>query len=235
MGIFGWRGRLGLIIPNDNVVVEPELRRIIPDGVSIHSLRLERNYLSMNSNEMLRSVKNLLDSLGNMVNVAAYCCIASSASRGLKWNTRLIDATSRNNFRATTAAISALKALNKMEVRRVALVSLYSYEKISILRNFFREGGVKVTSFSKIEPPPSLLEINRTSSGFVYGLAKKTHLASSDGIFIAGTNLRGLDVVSILEADLGKTVISANQAILWELLELAEIREKIKGCGSLLE
>ena len=39
-GEYGWRCRLGLIVPSLNVVAEPEMRRLAPDGVSVHSARM---------------------------------------------------------------------------------------------------------------------------------------------------------------------------------------------------
>ena len=41
---YGWRARLGLILPSLNVTTEPEFYRMVPEGVTIHTtrMRLER-------------------------------------------------------------------------------------------------------------------------------------------------------------------------------------------------
>ncbi len=38
----GWRARIGIIVSPPNTVCEPELDRMAPEGVSIHTARLSR-------------------------------------------------------------------------------------------------------------------------------------------------------------------------------------------------
>src|SRR5437016_5204339 len=40
-GMFGWRARIGVLVPPGNPTMEPELYRMAPDGVSLHFARLE--------------------------------------------------------------------------------------------------------------------------------------------------------------------------------------------------
>ena len=37
--MYGWRGRIGLMLPYDNAVIEPEFARTLPEGVSAHVVR----------------------------------------------------------------------------------------------------------------------------------------------------------------------------------------------------
>ena len=36
---YGWRGRIGLIVPSTNTINEPEFARLVPRGVAVHSAR----------------------------------------------------------------------------------------------------------------------------------------------------------------------------------------------------
>ena len=56
----------------------------------------------------------------------------------------------------------------------------------------------------------------------------------ADTIFLPGTAWRGLDAVEPLEQQLGKTVISVNQATIWLALRRIGWTEPILGFGSLL-
>ena len=38
--MFGWRGRIGLILPSNNTVMEQEFSMMLPEGVSVHTARL---------------------------------------------------------------------------------------------------------------------------------------------------------------------------------------------------
>ena len=75
--------------------------------------------------------------------------------------------------------------------------------------------------------------INFVPQSDVYHLARKADTAGADVLFIACTNLRALDVIEPLEADLAKPVVTANQATMWEALKLAGIRERPQGFGTL--
>jgi maleate isomerase len=53
-------------------------------------------------------------------------------------------------------------------------------------------------------------------------------------VLLSGTGLPTVAVLEMLERDLGKPVISSNQACLWHALRLAGVREAIPGFGRLL-
>ncbi len=38
---FGWRLRIGMLLPSSNRVAEPEIPAMLPDGVSLHTTRLK--------------------------------------------------------------------------------------------------------------------------------------------------------------------------------------------------
>ncbi len=46
--------------------------------------------------------------------------------------------------------------------------------------------------------------------------------------------MRPVGIIQKLEQDLGKPVISSNQACFWHTLRLAGVKEKIEGYGTLL-
>ena len=38
--MYGWRGRIGLIVPSSNTTMECELIRMLPKGVTLHTARV---------------------------------------------------------------------------------------------------------------------------------------------------------------------------------------------------
>jgi len=54
-------------------------------------------------------------------------------------------------------------------------------------------------------------------------------------VLIAGTGFRCVAIIDALERDLGRPVITANQASLWHTLRLSGVRPQISGYGRLLE
>ena len=62
-----------------------------------------------------------------------------------------------------------------------------------------------------LEPP----DINALGPEHSYRFAKEADVADADGIVIVATNFRTLEVLSQLERELHKPVMSSNQALMW--------------------
>ena len=58
--------------------------------------------------------------------------------------------------------------------------------------------------------------------------------ADVDGLFISCTALRVSPIIDRLERDLGKPVVSSNQAMAWHAMRLAGCADRIEGVGELL-
>ena len=67
-----------------------------------------------------------------------------------------------------------------------------------------------------------------------YRLARRADTPEADAVFISGTGLPTLSVLSMLEDDLGKPVISSATAMMWNALRLAGVGQTIEGYGRLL-
>ena len=73
--MYGWRGRIGLMIPYDNAVLEPEFNRTLPAGVSAHvvrSTKTDRKDLAEESIGLAKAMVHL------RLSIALYACNASS-------------------------------------------------------------------------------------------------------------------------------------------------------------
>ena len=72
------------------------------------------------------------------------------------------------------------------------------------------------------------------SSEEIYQKVKDTTTSDTEAVFVACTQLRALEVLDILERDLGKPVYSAVQASAWQAFEAMGVDPQISHCGSLL-
>ena len=77
----------------------------------------------------------------------------------------------------------------------------------------------------------TLLEVSRSQ---FYRKVKEIATPKAEAVFVACTQLRALEVVDMLERDLGKPVYSAVQASAWQAFEAMSIDPRITDCGSLL-
>ena len=37
---YGWRARVGILLPSNNTVLEPEMASVVPEGVTFHATRM---------------------------------------------------------------------------------------------------------------------------------------------------------------------------------------------------
>ena len=242
---YGWRARLGLILPSLNVTTEPEYYRMVPEGVSVHTTRMffeqetEETYAHL-IDDVSRAVTMLSHA---QVHALAFACTSGSLYGGLGYDQEIIEIMNKCTDRpCTTTTTAVIEALGKMGIKKVWINPLE--------RSFFEACGFEVINirsfmedveevFGKIsdETGPKLsFLVNAVPPQRVYEFAiRKIYRDDCDGLFLSCMGLPTLGIVEWLERDLGKPVISSNQATLWKLLKMAGIdgREAMRGYGSL--
>lgn len=209
--MYGWRGRVGLMLPFDNAVIEPEFSRTMPPGVSGHVIRTtktDRIELAEESLLLAPTMQQL------RVNIALYCCNASTFLQGKAWHDDFLKRFAAAAGVPTESANSSMvKLMKHRKMKRIAVVSPYPEWLKEPLRKFLTDSGFDVVNLIALglEPP----DINMLGPEHSYRYAKQTNVAEADGILIIATNFRTLEVLSYLEEELDKPVVSSNQALVW--------------------
>jgi len=82
--MYGWRGRIGLIVPSSNTTMEEELRRALPDGVSLHVARVKLRKVTVEELQRMEEyVEAAADTLADAgVGIIAYGCTTGSLVGG---------------------------------------------------------------------------------------------------------------------------------------------------------
>lgn len=234
--MFGWRGKIGLIIPSNNTVIEPEFWSMRPEGITIHSSRiLSHGNTPEGIAQMEKSSARAVQELhAGQVDVIAYACLATSLVKGREWTkdvaSRIETETGR---RATTAGTATIDALRTLGASRIALAAPYPDRINMLLSPFIESFGFTVTSVKSLGAENSL-ELWRIPPATIYELAVSANTADADAVCIVATDLPTISVIDALERDLKKPVVTTNQAIMWRCNELMGLRERVKGFGRLL-
>ena len=234
--MYGWRARLGLVIPANNTVIEPEFARMLPEGVTAFGAKIRSHGLSAKGIERMvenshRAVEEL--AVGDM-SAFAYACLATSLVKGSEWTAGFeADVENKTSRPATTAATATIEALQSVGVSRVALATPYPDTINDLLPALFGAADIEIVSLESVTVKDSL-EICRLDPSIAYRLAKQADTDEADAICILATDIRSIDVLEVLETDLGKLAISTNQALLWRCLKSCGIGDPVDGFGSLL-
>jgi maleate isomerase len=209
--MYGWRGRIGLMLPYDNTIIEPEFARTLPYGVSAHVVRTTKTDRRELAEESLLLAPTMIQLRAS---IALYACNASSFLQGRAWHDAFLE---RFQAAAGAPAESANSALMKLaayrKVRRLAVVTPYPEWLLDPLRKFVTDSGFDVVNIVGLGLEP--LDINELGPEHSYRFVKQADVADADGIIIVATNFRTLEVLSFLEQELRKPVMSSNQALMW--------------------
>ena len=250
---YGWRARLGLILPSLNVTTEPEYYRMLPEGVTVHTTRMffeqetEETYAHL-IDDVSRAVTLLSHA---QVNALAFACTSGSLYGGLGYDQKIIEIMKdRTDRPCTTTSTAVVEALHTMAIKKVCVGTPYSTWLNPLERKFLEDSGFEVINIRSIiedakevfgdisdETGPQLsFLVNAVPPQRVYEFAvRKVYSVDCDCIFLSCMGFPTLGVIEMLEKDLRKPVISSNQATLWKLLKMAgvETQDCMSGFGSL--
>lgn len=234
--MYGWRARLGLVIPANNTVIEPEFARMAPSGVSAFGAKISSHGLSAEGIErMVENSHRAIDELaaGDM-SAFAYACLATSLVKGDGWTAGFqAEVEDKTGSPATTAATATIGALQSVGAERVALATPYPDTINDLLPALFGAADMDIVSLESVAVKDSL-DVCRLDPSIVYRLAKQADTDRADAVCILATDIRSIDVLDALEEDLGKPVISTNQALMWRCLKSCGIGDAVDGFGALL-
>lgn len=229
--------RLGVILPSVNTVVEPWFARSVPDGVSLHAARmLLANSLSpevireMDSTDGINAARQIASCRPASV---GYCCTASSLVQGPAYDRHLRDQLTRVcGVPATTGAYAIQCALIALNARDICVISPYGKELDDLEHRYFEECGFRIKSAGNIGITDSF-GLAEPSAETLVELARRTWRADAEAMVITCLNTYSHEVVEFLEERLGVPVVTATQATLWHLLELAGAGGGNVPCGRL--
>ena len=241
--MFGWRARIGMLVPPGNPTVEPELYRMVPDGVTLHFARMHAPPSdgpaggAAGMEERGRAYRDSIDApAASLADVRPAVVVlahtASSYAVGFGQEAPLADRiAARTGAPTLLAAQAALAALRHLGVRRLALGTPYPEAISQQGRAYWQAAGFDLVGYHRLT---DVQDIYRETEERAYLLARQADVPAAEAVLLSGTGLPTVAMLERLEGDLGKPVISSNQACLWRALRLAGVREPIAGYGRLL-
>src|SRR3984957_17246804 len=237
--MMGWRTRVGFLVPPGNPTVEPEMTELAPTGVSVHFTRLsasgaagthsgqeERNRSQIAS---LDEATRLLAMVSPRVIVMAHTATSYTLGRDAEADlVRRQETMSGTRF--VTAFGSVLQALRRLGVRRIAYATPYDAELTERGRAHLTSHGFEVVGVGRLEGVRNIYE---ETTERAYAVGRQADRPEAEAVFLSGTGMPTLAMLQVLEDDLGKPVISASSAMMWNALRIAGVSSVRPGYGRL--
>jgi len=235
--MYGWRGRIGLLVPSINTTMETEFWRIAPQGVSVHVARISGG--RHGTPEELRGMENASKQAAKDVamvepDVVVYGCTSGSFFEGPEWNRRICEQlTGIAGAPTVTTAGAMVEAMMANGHRKVDVVTPYVELTNERLKQFLKAHDIEVPTLATFDML-DMFDHAKIEPGEIYRKVKEITTPRSDAVFVACTQLRAMEVLDSLERDLGKPVYSAIQATAWQAYQAMGIDPGVTNCGSLL-
>lgn len=233
--MYGWRGRIGLLLPTGNTTNEPEFWKMAPEGVTIHTNRVYLKDVTRES--LLEMMGNLEKSAKDLsqcqVDVMAFGCTSGSFAGGPNYDKKCLEVIeAAAQVPSTTTSTAVLNALKTVKAKKLAVATPYIKDINRIEKEFLEAAGFEVTEIKGLDNV-ELYEIMSNRPETAYRLAKKVNNDKADTIFISCTGFRTVEILKKLEDDLQKPVINSNQATFWQCLKMMSIKSDLTQFGSL--
>ena len=238
---FARRKRLGLLVPASNPTMEEDFSGWMPQSVVMHTMRM------YSSPEPVATMAESLQIMDDHVSesarllalarpdVIAFGCTSGSFLNGLGWDQKLVEEIKEasGGIRTVATARCVIDALNELGVKRVAAASPYPPDINELLKKFLADAGFEVVSFD-YEDGRKVGGEHNFDPEVAYELGKRVDRPEAEAIFISCTNFRAAPIIDRLEQDVGKPVVTSNQATFWACLRQLGVSEPVPGAGKLL-
>jgi maleate isomerase len=237
------RARLGVLVPFTNTNLEPDLAMLCPAGVSVHAARLGGYDIDAipDADQMAGLGASDLDEPlrllgGAKPDVILYGCTSATLTHGTAFDRDLAARIAAATGAETVTAAGALAfALRTLGVTRIAFSSPYVGAINDLAVAFFADDGVETVSRADIGRDLGNYGQGELTPDQVYDLARRADSADAEAVVLSCTDLRAAETVARLEADLGKPVVTSNQAMVFQALGLLGVPAAEVRCGRLFE
>ncbi len=238
IGSIGTTATLGLIVLQTDETIEQDFRRLLSDpGIALYITRIPSG--AELTPEMIAQMGVDLPAAARLLPRAAqfdavgYGCTSGTTLIGPSEVERLVKGACATRH-VCNPLDAARMACTQLGIKRLGIVSPYTSDIANALAEAFVAVGTPVArtvSFGEeVEAnvarvdPVSIADAARNLAG----------AADIDGIFLSCTNLRTLDVITDLEAELDIPVFGSNLALAWHMGRMAGIGDVMKGPYRLL-
>ena len=230
--VYGARGRIGLIVPANNSVIEPEFWSALPQGCSAHATRiLAKGDLTPEAvRRMERDADAAVEAIAATgVDVIAYCDMVTTFIMEPGWNEAAVERFTRAAGVPCISAWTALRdALEKLNAQHIAIGTPYPAAIHALAPPFFERNGFQVKSHATLDIL-AMREVPAVDARRLAEFVGRLDLAGCDALVLLATDLPTFGSIRALEDKHDLPVLTSNQAILWSALSrlsgLAPVRE----------
>ncbi len=228
--------RVGLIALATDFMIEKDFINVIKDKeIDFFVNRIEcfnpltkENLIKM-SEKVTEVTNNILPD--EEIDCVVYGCTSGTIAAGFESIEKKVKA-AKPKAKLTTPSSAAIKALKKLNVKKLAIFTPYSKKLNDQIIDYFTEEKFDVVSNSYLDIAADY-DIGKVDQDFLFKILSNMNITDADALFISCTALPVLNIIESLEKKINKPVLSSNQTLIWNTLEEIGKNTDIKGFGRL--
>jgi len=237
------RARFGVLVPFSNTNLEPDMALLRPEGVSLHFARIggydedeipdAEQMHGLGAADLDAPLRLLM---GARPDVILYGCTSATLTHGPALDRDLAARIRAQSGADTVTAAGALvHALNTLGISRIGFASPYVAAINDMAVRFLSQSGFETVVRSEVTGVLDNHGQGALAPQAVFELGLAADHAETEAIVLSCTDMRSVETIARLEDAVGKPVITSNQALAFQAMQLAGIGEPLPGFGALLE
>ena len=230
--------RIGLITLGTDFRIEKDFNNLIYGKKidlfvnRIHCYNpLTNETLAKMADDITEVTKDILPN--EKLDCVAYGCTSGTVAAGYKSIKEKIHL-AKPETKVTTPITSVIKALKKLNIKNISIFTPYTDSINQSVAKYFKESGINIKTLHYFDIA-SDIDIGKVDKNYLFEVLSNLNLEGSDALFISCTALPALDLIYKLEKKLKKIVLSSNQTLIWEALNLVGNDEPVMGYGKIFE
>ncbi len=235
--------KIGVLVPYTNTNLEPDMMSMCPVGATVHFARLGGYDIdaipgadqmaglgASDLSEALRLIEGVRPA------AVLYGCTSATLTHGPDFDRDLAARIKcSSNANPHTAAGSLVAALRALGARRVGFASPYVGEVNDLAVIFLATEGIEVAKRADIGRDLGNYGQGELAPDKVFELAIRADAAELDALVLSCTDMRSVEIIERLEAEIGKPVVTSNQSMMFCAMQALGLAPEGRQPGQLFD
>jgi len=234
----GSNPRIGLLALSTDLTIERDFQSIchsLPINLFVNRIHNENPLTKENLLKMHDQLESITEKIlpGEKINTVAYGCTSGTIAIGedkVKEKIQL----AKPGCHVTTPITSAIKAFNKMNVKKIAVFTPYPESVNKTISEYLIKKNINVTSFSTFNLDLDV-DFAKVDPKYLSEILTKLNINDADALFVSCTALPALAILDEVEKKINKPVFSSNQTLIWDTIRSVGYKSSVEGYGKLLK
>ena len=230
--------RIGLIALGSDFRIEKDFNNIIYGrDIDLYVNRihcynpLTNKTLAKMADDITEVTKDILPD--QKIDCIAYGCTSGTVAAGYDTIKEKVNL-AKPEAKVTTPITSAIKALKVLGINKISIFTPYTNTINNSVVSYFKKENITINSLTYFDIA-SDLDIGKVDENYLFEVLSKINLDNSEALFVSCTALPVLSIIDKLEKKLNKIILSSNQTLIWEALNLIGNKEPVVGFGKIFE